>query len=128
MLHAFWPLLLMACAMVIAHEAGHVLMACALGGRWLGVEFKGYMLGVKLSVKGLSVRQIACTLVAGPVAEALVAGTATLVWPKDLPLWFLVLILQWIINLIPWGLFPSDGTRLLQIWREGAHWSPSPKR
>ncbi|MCY0878493.1 MAG: hypothetical protein OWU84_06105 [Firmicutes bacterium] len=113
-------LLAIACAMVLAHELGHVVITHALGGRWLGVEFKGLMLGVRLSVAPLSLRQIAWTLAAGPLAEACVAVGAAALWPEDLRWWLWMLSAQWLFNLFPWGLVPNDGTRLLRLWRHGS--------
>ncbi len=114
------PLLALACAMVLAHETGHVVVTRLLGGRWLGVEFRGWMLGVRLSVKSLSLRQVAWTLVAGPLAEAMVVAAFALIWPAELNWWLLILGLQWMMNLIPWGLIPNDGTRLWRILRHHA--------
>ena len=77
------PLLIVVVSMVLAHETGHVLITRFLGGRWLGIEFRGYMLGVRLSVKSLSLRQIAWTLIAGPLAEGIVVAIANLIWTAD---------------------------------------------
>ncbi|MCY0900441.1 MAG: M50 family metallopeptidase [Firmicutes bacterium] len=117
-------LLAMACVLVLAHELGHVLLTHAMGGRWLGIEFRGFMLGVRLSVTSLSLRQVAWTLIAGPLAEALVTFIAALIWPEHLRWWLVLLSVQWTLNLIPWGLIPNDGTRLLRLWLYGTTESP----
>lgn len=114
------PLLVVAVTMLVAHEAGHVILTRVLGGQWLGIEMKGLMLGVRLSVKSLSLKQIAWTLIAGPLSEAYVIGLASLWRPVEAHWFFLLLALEWLINLTPWGIFPNDGTRLWRIWRHQA--------
>ncbi|NMP24443.1 M50 family metallopeptidase [Sulfobacillus harzensis] len=114
------PLLVVAILMLAAHEAGHVVLTRFLGGRWLGIEFKGIMVGVRLSVKSLSLKQIAWTLAAGPLSETYIVVLACLWRPHDAH-WFLLLLgLEWVLNLTPWGLFPNDGTRLWRLWRKHA--------
>ena len=120
MLNTVFMLLVVACAMVAAHEAGHALLTRALGGRFLGIHVRGFLVGVRLSVKTLSTRQVAWTLAAGPFAEILVVLAAIVISPKNIHWWLLILALQWIGNLTPWGLIPNDGTRLWQLWRRGA--------
>lgn len=114
------PLLVVAVAMLVAHEAGHIILTRVLGGQWLGIEFKGLMLGVRLSVKSLSLKQIAWTLMAGPLFEAYVVGIAALWRPPEAHWFLLLLALQWLINLFPWGIIPNDGTRLWRLWRKHA--------
>lgn len=124
MLHTIFAMLVVACAMLAAHEAGHVIATQWLGGRWLGVERKGFLIGVRLSIGSLSVPRIALTLAAGPIAEILVTTTAWIIRPQDYALWVLLLALQWIGNVIPWHVIPNDGTRLWQLWKQGAIETP----
>lgn len=49
-----FTLIIVAVAMVVAHETGHVLMTRVLGGRFHGVVFRGAAIGVRLTVDGLS--------------------------------------------------------------------------
>lgn len=119
----FWiwgDMLLVACAMIAAHELGHVVSTRLLGGTFLGIQRKGFLVGVRLSVQFLSRKQIAVTLAAGPAAEVLVTALVSWLAPQYAALWVLLLALQWIGNVIPWGLIPNDGTRLWQLWRRGA--------
>lgn len=120
MLTLLVPLVVVASLMVTAHESAHILLTRLLGGRWLGLEFRGLMVGVRLSVKSLTLTQVAWTLAAGPLAEALVVALAMWVWPRDWAWWLFMLSLQWVVNVIPWGLIPNDGTRLWKILRQGA--------
>jgi hypothetical protein len=113
-----------AVCMIAAHELGHVVATRILGGRWLGVAHKGFMVGVKLAVKPLSPGQLAITLAAGPAAEIFVTVAASLVYPQHTSLWVLIFALQWIGNVIPWGIIPNDGSRLLQLYRRGVIDSP----
>lgn len=103
--------------MIAAHESGHVFMTRWLGGRFAGVVFRGVAVGVRLNMDGLTPGQIAWTLVAGPVAEALIVAVAGLLFPVLLPWWLAVLAADWGLNLVPWGFFPNDGTRLWRLWR-----------
>lgn len=109
-------LLAVAVAMVVAHEAGHVLLTLRFGGHWRSIEFRGYAVGVRLFIDGLSPAQLAWTLAAGPLAEGIVIAIAVALWPGKYPWWLLLLGLQWVMNIIPWGRFPNDGTRLWQLW------------
>ena len=106
-------------AMLLAHELGHVASTQLLGGRFLGVQTRGLMIGVRLSVSSLSTRQVALTLAAGPAAELPVAVAAVALFPHDYQWWILILALQWMGNVIPWGMIPNDGTRLWQMWKRG---------
>ncbi|PSR23942.1 MAG: hypothetical protein C7B45_01265 [Sulfobacillus acidophilus] len=117
MLEPILVLLWVACMMIAAHELGHVVVTRILGGRWLGVEHQGWMVGVRLSVRSLSNRQIAVTLLAGPSAEIFVVAMASIIAPQYFHWWVLLLLVQWIGNVIPWGIIPNDGTRLWQLWR-----------
>ena len=113
-------IIIVALTMLLAHEVGHVGATRLLGGQWLGVTHKGVLVGVRLAVQTLSPRQVAITLAAGPLAEILIAIVATLMAPTQEWLWGLLLGLQWIGNVVPWGIIPNDGTRLWQLWRHGS--------
>lgn len=124
MLNLIALMILVAAAMIVAHELGHVAATRMMGGRWLGVARQGFLVGVKLSVAPLSPRQVAATLAAGPTAELLVTMAASVLYPRESTLWLLILALQWIGNVIPWGIIPNDGTRLWQLYKRGAIESP----
>lgn len=119
MLHIVFIMLIVACAMLVAHELGHVVVTRMLGGQWLGVERQGFLIGVQLSVDRLSTSQVALTLAAGPAAEILIVLICSLVAPQYYALWVLILAFQWIGNVIPWHVIPNDGTRLWQLWQHG---------
>ena len=111
-------LLMVAVSMVVAHESGHILITRLLGGRFRGVVFRGWAIGVQLTVDGLSPQSVAWTLLAGPLAEALVFGAAVATDLRNAQWWALLLFTQWIVNLVPWGVVPNDGTRLWQLWQQ----------
>ena len=119
MLHIVFTMFIVACAMLAAHEFGHVVVTKLLGGQWLGVERQGFLIGVRLSVDSLSISQVALTLAAGPAAEIVIVLICSLVAPQYYALWVLILALQWIGNVIPWHVIPNDGTRLWQLWQHG---------
>lgn len=111
------PLIIVAVTMLLAHEAGHVLSTRMMGGHWLGVQCKGFMIGVRLSITALTHRQVAWTLAAGSISESLVTAFASLIWPHESRWFFLILSLEWLLNLTPWGIISNDGTRLWRLWR-----------
>ncbi len=96
-------LLMVAVSMVVAHESGHILITRLLGGRFHRVVFRGWAIGVQLTVDGLSPQSVAWTLLAGPLAEALVFGAAVATDLQNAQWWALLLFTQWIVNLVPWG-------------------------
>lgn len=113
-------LFVVAIAMIILHEAAHVLTTLAFGGRFEGVTVRHVIaVGVKIRVDALSTRQIAATLIAAPVAEALVISAAILVRPEAWSLWLLLLGVQWAMNLVPWPWFPNDGRKLWLLTQHG---------
>ncbi len=102
-----------AATMVMAHELAHVVTTVAFGGSFEGIVVK-YVLavGVKIRVDALSARQVAWTLIAGPLAELLVVAAAWAIQPRAWGLWLMLLGVQWVMNLTPWPWFPTDGRRL----------------
>ncbi len=110
-------LLVVAVSMILAHEGAHVLVNRLLGGQFRRVVFRGLAVGVELIVTGLSPTAVAWTLIAGPLAEALVAGAAAILAPRANAWWLLLLAVQWGANVVPWGFFPNDGTRLWRLWK-----------
>lgn len=103
-------------ALIVAHESAHVVTTLAFGGRFDGVVWRHVLaVGVKIRVDALSSRQIAGTLLAAPLAEALVVSVAILLRPQAWGLWLLLLVLQWAMNLVPWPWFPTDGRKLLTL-------------
>lgn len=112
-----WLLMGVAFAFIIAHEAGHVVTTKLLGGHWLGVECRGFLVGVRLALDSLTPPKVAATLAAGSLAEALVAMTAMAIWPRFIVWWATLLLAEWAMNLIPWGFISNDGTRLWKLLR-----------
>jgi hypothetical protein len=112
-------LLGVAAVLIVLHEAGHMLATRALGGRILGLVWRGFAVGVWLDVAALSPAAVAWTLIAGPAAEALGAGALAACWPTARPAVLGIGALDLLLNAIPWGLVPNDGTRLWRWWRTG---------
>ena len=107
-------------AMIIAHEAAHVLTTLALGGRFDGVFVQHLIaVGVKVRVDGLSRSQVALTLLAAPLAEVAVTVLAWRFYPSAHLLWLMVLCAQWALNLTPWPWFPTDGRKLWLLLHHG---------
>ena len=75
---AIVALLGLAAGLIGLHEAGHLFATRALGGRILGLVWRGFAIGVRLDVTALSPAAVAGTLIAGPVAEALGTGALAL--------------------------------------------------
>lgn len=110
-------LVMVAGSMILAHEGAHVLVNWLLGGQFQRVVFRGVAIGVELNVTGLSPASVAWTLIAGPLAEALVAGIVAILAPCADVRWILLLLaVQWGANVVPWSFFPNDGTRLWRLW------------
>jgi len=114
--HPFASLALMF-GLLAAHEAGHVLTTLAWGGRWTGVVWSGWGVGVRLTLDGLTPRQQVWTVAAGPLAEWVGVAIVAWLWPAGLSWALTVTVLQTVVNGIPWGIVPNDGTRLWRAWR-----------
>ena len=100
-------------ALIVVHEAAHVLVTLTLGGRFDGVIMPHMIaVGVKVRVDGLSRYQVALTILVAPFAEAVVMVLARRFYPSAHLLWLMVLCAQWVMNLTPWPWFPTDGHKL----------------
>ncbi len=119
MVHLLMILLSVAVAMIVLHEAGHAVVAVLLGADFEGVRMRGLTAAVKLRVDRLTAGQVALTLMAGPVAEAVIVLAASVIWPPYHLLFLLILGLQWAANVTPWPWFPTDGRRLWLLYRDG---------
>lgn len=114
-------LLLVGVVLVIGHELGHILTAMVCGGRFQGLVFRGFAVGVALDVTALSPAQRLATAWAGVVAEtgllALLALGAQLTWwTWTVPFWALLLLAaNAFLNLGPWWAH-NDGARV-RAWR-----------
>lgn len=116
----FLTLLAVAIGMVVIHEAAHVVTTMAIGGRFEGVVVKHVLaVGVKIRVDDLSARQVALTLIAGPLAEVLVVAAAWMLVPGYGLLWLGLMAIQWTMNLVPWPWFANDGRKLLRLVQLG---------
>lgn len=58
------------------------------------------------------------TLVAGPLAEWLAIVTAGSLWSSDWRVWISLGLTNALLNVVPWGIVPNDGTQLLRYWAE----------
>ena len=112
--------IIVAAALIVVHEMGHVLANRRLGGKFQGAVFRGLAVGVRLELpRGL--RALALTSIAGPATEAILAllllfAVAVHALPATVVPWTLgVLALDWAVNLMPVG--ATDGARLLRVWR-----------
>ncbi|WP_020375033.1 hypothetical protein [Sulfobacillus thermosulfidooxidans] len=102
--------------MVVVHEMAHVLTALAVGGRWDGLAWRWWAVGVRLRVDGLRPRQVAATLWAAPLAEAVLLASAVVLWPHAWRWWGALAAGQWLVNLMPWPGWPNDGAQLWRLW------------
>ncbi len=114
-----WPAVLLAgVAAVTLHELGHIVATPRLGGRFMGLVFRGLAVGVQLDVTGLTPRQQAATCLAGPLAAwtvpaalglAALAGWCPAAWAAGATA---LVGADTLINMVPW--WPhNDGAR----WR-----------
>lgn len=109
-----------ALALVVVHEAGHVLATLWCGGRWRGVVcHHGWAVGVFVDLTGLSRRQQQLTLVAPVVLEGAVLGLACVLCPTAWRWWTAITLGQWLTNWLPWWGLPTDGRRLWELVRTG---------
>ena len=115
-------LLLVAQGLIVVHELGHIVATVRSGGRFLGLVFRGFAVGVKLEVSPLSTRQRLWSQAAGPLAEVAAAlaltGAALLsVVPLHLMPWIWGVVgVDGLVNLAPWW-GQNDGARIRTQWR-----------
>lgn len=114
---AWWLLGVEALLLLIAHELGHMVATWAVGGRCQRIVFRGWAIGVELTLDNVAPPKIAATLVAGSLAEVVVTGLAMIGNPQHAGWWGALLLTQWGANLVPWPRVPNDGARLWQLWR-----------
>ena len=116
--------LLVAAWLLICHELGHILTTVALGGRFQGVVFRGFALGVVLDLSRLSMRGRLGTVWAGVGAEMAATGAVGVLAGMgflDMRLfaWALIMLAaDATLNLGPWW-SASDGA-LIRQWRHVA--------
>jgi hypothetical protein len=121
--------LVIAVALVLVHEAGHVLANRQLGGRFQGAVFLGIAVGVRLELPA-GRRAVVLTSLAGPAMEGALSLLLILVmslhWltPALIPWTLGVLGFDWLLNLTPLG--ATDGARLLDAWRSYRSGRPLP--
>lgn len=119
------PVLLVAALLVVCHEAGHILSVRAFGGHIQRLVFRGFAVGVALSLDGLSTRERLWTAWAGPLAEGVGAGviailTAVGACSLHLLAWTCaVAAVNAGLNLGPWWAH-NDGA-LIRRWSQSAH-------
>ena len=109
-----------AVAMVMGHEAAHAVVTRAVGGQVEGLTWRWFgAVGVRLRVDGLSRVHVVWTLLAAPVAEALVVGALWILQPGLAEIWLALLVAQWGMNWVPWPGVPNDGRKLWRLMRFG---------
>ena len=109
-----------AVAMAMGHEAAHAVVTRALGGQVEGLTWRWFgAVGVRVRVDGLSRVQVVWTLLAAPVAEALVVGALWILQPGLAEIWLALLVAQWGMNWVPWPGVPNDGRKLWRLMRFG---------
>jgi len=114
-------LLGLAAGLVLVHEAGHIAATLRYGGRWQGVVFRGWAVGVRLDVTPLSLRQRLATAWAGPLAEAGAAAllAAVLAWHGadrvTVAAAPAVAAADGLVNLAPW--WPANDGARIRAWR-----------
>ncbi len=112
-----------AVVLIIVHEAGHVLTAQYLGGRFVGFSRRGMAVGVRLDLADISPHSRRLTLWGGPLAEAaavvgvLLAITTGSLLPQWGPPITLIAAADLAINLVPWW-HHNDGARILATLRQ----------
>ena len=117
------PVLMVAGVLILGHELAHIVTTVLCGGRFQGLVFKGFAVGVKLDVTRLSVRQRIVTGWAGIVTEVVLAsliaaGAFGGLWPVTVALWAVGLAgFDMLLNFGPWWAH-NDGARIRAWHRE----------
>ena len=104
---------------VIVHEAGHALMALALGAKGVRVEIRRWKFATHLGAQEIRRSALLAIILAGPgvnlLAGALSAYALLLTWRVEVFVWTLVNIGMFVGNLVPFK--TSDGQMLLDLFR-----------
>ena len=115
------PVLMVAGVLILGHELAHIVTTVLCGGRFQGLVFRGFAVGVKHDVTPLSVRQRLWTGWAGMATEVVLAGLIAGgalggLWPMPVALWAVGLAaFDGLLNLGPWWAH-NDGARI-RAWR-----------
>ena len=104
--------------LLMIHEIGHIAAAYIYGGQWLGFQGTFWGIGVRLDLSSSPPPARWRTLVAGPLAEWLAIVTAGSLWSSDWRVWICLGLTNALLNVVPWGVIPNDGTQLLRYWTE----------
>ncbi len=113
--------LILAAALLAAHELGHIVTTVGLGGHFRGLVFRGVAIGVSLDLTGLSLRRRLQTVWAGTLAElafaAVLSGLSLAgIVNMHLMAWAIVIVAaNATLNLGPWW-SKSDGALIRRFW------------
>ncbi len=107
--------------LILVHELGHIVMAQCVGlTRPPRLKMRGLLaIGVAIDTTHFTPKAIAYTLIAGSWAEWVLIPAIFLEGLRYAPLLGVLIAAHWLLNWIPWGIFPNDGTRLWRLWRRG---------
>ena len=117
------PVLMVAGVLILGHELAHIVTTVLCGGRFQGLVFKGFAVGVRLDVTPLSVQQRIGTGWAGMATEVVLAGliaggALAGLWSTTMALWAVGLaVFDMLLNLGPWWAH-NDGARIRAWHRE----------
>ena len=87
MLLLYWSVALAAVMNVLAHESAHGLVARQLGGRWLGVRFRGGRISTVVDLTGLNIKARRRIAAAGILVDLIMALLSCLFWLHFGALW-----------------------------------------
>lgn len=88
--------------LLVAHELGHLLAMLTSGGRFTGMVFDGWRVGIRYDITAVPVALRAGTALTGSLAELVTVVVALVLHAGPWLPWCVLGGVNAIINLVPW--------------------------